>query len=152
MHWSARRGRAPPWALAILVLCVAVIHTVAGQDEPFAASLAANALSGATHIEVADMDGDGTLDFVVSAWKAEGTNVKIQRGVGSVFQQHTPDEFQYVVWPIQSAAADFNNDGRMDLAVVDLLGGVNLVNGDDAAGSAGRTWVFIVRRGGGSFG
>jgi hypothetical protein len=67
-----------------------------------------------TGISVADLDGDGKLDLAVSGAAAM---VSVYKGNGDgTFQQHFLNFATGSSEPFTMVAADFNNDGRMDLA------------------------------------
>lgn len=75
-------------------------------------------------VATADIDGDGRSDLVVGMSAGYGVSVYLNRGNGSFTEPVT-----YVVGsiggshPTSIAAADLDDDGAPDLAVVNLAGG-----------------------------
>lgn len=77
--------------------------------------------------KVVDLDGDGHLDVIV----ADGKTIRVYQGIeGSTFHERHDytGEFRYI--PTEAmhalALADFNHDGRADLAVFNPLRGPHL--------------------------
>jgi len=74
--------------------------------------------SSSQQVEIADFTGDGWADIVVACGGPhfQGTTVALHRNLGGLgFAPFT--EFLSGVGPMGMAAADFNGDGRLDLAV-----------------------------------
>jgi len=69
-----------------------------------------------TGISLADLDGDGKLDLAVSGAAAI---VSVYKGNGDGTFQKQPLDFATGSEPFTMVAADFNKDGRMDLATAD---------------------------------
>ncbi len=87
-----------------------------------------------TYVAAGDFNGDGILDLAVSNADLAGGSVSIYlgNGDGTFLLQFT---IPFVSTPGPIAAADFNGDGKLDLAVLDSLSTENAVaillgNGD----------------------
>jgi len=94
--WAGSGGQTPTWTL----------HTV-------------DAVNGATHLELADLDQDGDTDIVgadyfgraVRWWENSQTN-------GSVWTARTIALFAVNRNPLEVAVGDLNRDGRLDVVAV----------------------------------
>jgi len=110
-----------------------------GTFEP-PASLALD--RGPRGVVAADFDGDGNLDLAVAisgGWfETNQVNVLLGKGDGSF---GAPATFSVGLAPSWITSADFNGDGRPDLAVVNA-----------GPGSSGHTISVLLNDGGGSFG
>ena len=78
--------------------------------------------NGPTWVTTGDFNGDGNLDLAVSASNGgSGTDVSVLLGDGrGVF--HQLSDITVGVNPVEVATADFNKDGKLDLAVVNNAG------------------------------
>ena len=92
------------------------------------------------HVTVADIDNDGDLDLVVSDQGLNGILVMRNTGNGS-FDVPRPYEFGDSVSPRATAAADFDGDGDLDLAVADIINPSLLVLRNDGDGHFGSAQV-----------
>ena len=74
--------------------------------------------SGGRAIVAADFDRDGKLDFAVASFNSSNVSVLLGAGNGTF---NTPPAFtvSFPKSPVALAAADFDNDGIVDLAVAD---------------------------------
>lgn len=79
--------------------------------------------------DIADFDGDGSLDIAVTNFSDDTVSVLINQGPGTFATPLTTDVFNE---PSHSTAADFNSDGLPDLAITtgDLPGEVKLYLND----------------------
>jgi FG-GAP-like repeat/Cep192 domain 4/FG-GAP repeat len=84
---------------------------------------------------LADFNGDGKLDLAVTNYRGVSTSVSVFLGNGDgTFQ--SPAEYPTATGPEALFAADFNHDGKLDLAVADAyevgVGNVSILlgNGD----------------------
>ncbi len=73
-------------------------------------------LESVVSIAVADFNHDGVLDLAVSDWRASSVTVLLGAGNGS-FQRGSSFPLRMPGTVAQVAAADFNGDGIVDLAV-----------------------------------
>jgi len=93
--------------------------------------------SGATNVQVADLDGDGHPDVIVTSYGPSPT------GSVTVFLQDptrpgvflTPTSYATAGGPISASIADLDGDGRPDIAVADGPGVVILLQNPAAAGT-----------------
>jgi len=72
---------------------------------------------GARGLGLADLDGDGDLDFVSVSYASNSLSVMLNNGDGSFVAAAPPVLATGGTRPVQMTIADFNGDGRMDLAV-----------------------------------
>ena|GEM_PF-1788471 len=72
--------------------------------------------TGPRGLGLADLDGDGDLDFVSVNYDSNGLSVMLNNGDGS-FAAASSWSTTGDIHPVQMVIADFNGDGRMDLAV-----------------------------------
>ncbi|HWL55069.1 MAG TPA: FG-GAP-like repeat-containing protein [Paracoccus sp. (in: a-proteobacteria)] len=72
---------------------------------------------GARGLGLADLDGDGDLDFVSVSYDSNSLSVMLNNGDGSFVAAAPPVLATGGTRPVQMTIADFNGDGRMDLAV-----------------------------------
>ena len=87
--------------------------------------------SGASWIAVGDFNGDGKLDLAVANYYADTVSILLGNGDGT-FQPAINFASGAVSNTLALAVADFNGDGKLDLAVADGNGGVTILlgNGD----------------------
>jgi hypothetical protein len=85
-------------------------------------------------VDIADMNGDGTPDLVMIIRQPDGLSVLLGRG-NATFD--TPLSFRAGTLPIASDVGDVNEDGKLDVAVGEQNGRVNVLlgNGDGTLGS-----------------
>ncbi len=106
-------------------------------------------------ITVADMNGDGNLDLLVASYGAGSTGVDILLGNGDGTFQAPKDSITnpgLPVSPTSLTTADFNGDGKLDVAVAGWQGEgqdtilVLLGNGDGTLGTANFVDQGIIRQ------
>lgn len=69
-------------------------------------------------VKLADLDGDGILDMVVSGWSGSVDYVNFYQGKGDgTFEQKNPDDKRNIR-SSGVAVADFNNDGKQDVLIL----------------------------------
>jgi hypothetical protein len=81
-------------------------------------------MTGSRGVAVGDFNGDGKLDFVATTQALGGLNVLLGNGDGT-FQKALAGpsgQFNYARWV---TAADFDGDGKLDVAVADGQGDFN---------------------------
>jgi outer membrane protein assembly factor BamB len=98
-----------------------------------------NVLNNASDVAVGDFDGNGLVDFVVSHDNSNklavflnfyGFTPPIQ---ASDFVRVTPDPIGDLTFGVlHVAAGDFNRDGKLDLVVDDISGGIEILRGNGA--------------------
>jgi FG-GAP-like repeat len=96
-----------------------------------------DATSIGTYVTAGDFNGDGVLDLAVSNIDLLGGSISILLGNGDgtfLLSRSYPFSF----YPGRIAAADFNGDGKLDLAVFDFL-------------SSGNSMAILLGNGDGSF-
>ena len=96
----------------------------------FAAPIAIPALGVPTAIELADVDGDGRLDVVAAEGNADGSRRVLllrQQANGTLgpIAQQLPTTAGCTPWAL--ALADFDADGRLDVAVSALGCGIEII-------------------------
>jgi hypothetical protein len=98
--------------------------------------LSADARAAALDLDLADVDGDGTLDLVVANLDSGTLQVFLQLGSGRI--SLAPDE----ELPLHGAAAaepiDFDGDGKVDIALLDRLANRIRIHLQAAPGADGR--------------
>jgi hypothetical protein len=95
-----------------------------GPPNVYAAGITVSSLA------VADLDGDGTLDLAVAHWGPEyglhGSFVSILTGKGDgTF--NAPVKFAVDSQPVQLIVADFNGDGKPDIATANQMRGTSSI-------------------------
>jgi hypothetical protein len=96
-----------------------------------------DAASIGTYVTAGDFNGDGVLDLAVSNIDLMGGSISILLGNGD--GTFVPKEiYPFSFYPGRIAAADFNGDGKLDLAVFDFL-------------SSGTSMAMLLGNGDGSF-
>ena len=69
-------------------------------------------------VKLADLDGDGNLDFVVSGWASGVDYVNFYKGNGNgTFELKNPEDKRNIR-SSGVAVADFNNDGKLDVLIL----------------------------------
>ncbi len=69
-------------------------------------------------VKLADLDGDGNLDFVVSGWASGVDYVNFYKGNGDgTFELKNPSDKRNIR-SSGVAVADFNNDGKLDVLIM----------------------------------
>ncbi len=69
-------------------------------------------------VKLADLDGDGNLDFVVSGWASGVDYVNFYKGKGDgTFELKNPEDKRNIR-SSGVAVADFNNDGKLDVLIL----------------------------------
>lgn len=78
---------------------------------------------------LADINGDGKVDVVVTSWQTNSVKVFLGNGNGTLQE---PSDFATDPGPNSVAAGDFNGDGKLDLATANYSESVSLLlgNGD----------------------
>lgn len=72
--------------------------------------------NGPTSVELADFDNNGALDLAVTNYLSNNVTILLNDGDG-VFSTKGPGHYATGDNPISAAVADFNCDGKLDLAV-----------------------------------
>ena len=75
---------------------------------------------GDTITLLADIDGDGTMDFISS--NADSNNVSLRLGNGTTFTGNTTQDYAVGMGPFSVAAGDFNRDGTVDVVTANING------------------------------
>jgi hypothetical protein len=110
-------------------------------DGTFQAQKVSTAQSNASYLTVADFNGDGTPDVAITNYNGPNISILLGNGDGT-FQSPTSFASELQI-ACGIAAGDFNNDGKVDLAVCGQL--INNGTGGDGGVS-----IFLAN-GGGSF-
>jgi hypothetical protein len=76
-----------------------------------------NGYAGMTQIKLGDMDGDGILDVVGIYGYGQGFQVWRGNGDGSFYLWSHSLSYGTIPYPMGLALADFNGDGRLDVAL-----------------------------------
>jgi hypothetical protein len=79
-------------------------------------------------VAAGDLDGDGDLDLAVTSHYANRVSVLLGNGNGT-FQAPASDSDGFLNEPVSVVMADFDRDGRLDIAVGDISGFVNVFRG-----------------------
>jgi len=86
-----------------------------------------------TSVAVGDFNGDGKLDLVVSNFYSDNVTMLLGNGDGTFQPAREIQNFGPGTFPLAVAVADFNGDGRADVAVANIAANtvaVLLGNGD----------------------
>jgi hypothetical protein len=150
----AHRAARTPWrrlAISALAAACAVLPGCGGNSTAtttsppagiaFAAPVAYE--TGGTNpncIVAADFNGDGIMDLAVTNKSNDTVAVLLGKGDGT-FQAAVTYSVGNGPFPVWVVAADFNNDGKPDLAVVNAL-----------VGTSGGTLAILLNNGDGTFG
>ena len=118
-----------------IVLCSTTLLLLLGNGDgtfqpPATISAAFNSNYGPIFLQAADMNGDGKADLVLVE---SGINILIGNGDGTF---HSP--INYASTGLAFAIADFNRDGKLDIAAVPETAGTVLIlpgNGDGTLGA-----------------
>lgn len=101
-------------------------------DGTFAAAVNYNVGNRLVGIAAADLNGDGLTDLVVTGFSSDLVSVLINQG-GGKFSTHVDYTSPQLSFPIGPVIADFNGDGKPDVAVANTTGStvsVFMNNGD----------------------
>ena len=99
-------------------LLVVFVAGAAGAAQPsFTLDSVAAAGSRAVDAAVADFNGDGTPDLAVASWNLDSHDIAVLLGVGAGGFQPGPRLARQDRRPTRLFTADFNGDGKIDLAV-----------------------------------
>jgi hypothetical protein len=102
-------------------------------DGSFAAPLHLEAGKNPATAQVADLNGDGRLDLVVSNWGSDDLTIFLNQGGNGRALVKTEDFTFGGGAGYGLALADFNRDGKCDLAVTSIVSGtVHVALGDGA--------------------
>ena len=89
--------------------------------------------SGPVAVVAADFNGDAKADLAIANYDSNTVTVLLGNGVGG-FTPAAGSPFPAGTSPISLTSADFNSDGRLDLAVADADGSVTVLLGNGAGG------------------
>ena len=122
-------------------------------DGTFAAAVDYSTGSGSQPLAVAvgDLNGDGKLDLALALGNTAAVAILMGNGDGSFQPQHTvATAGSSLYYPVALAVADFNHDGRLDIATANNSVGASVLlgNGDGTfqhykplGSSQGPTWI-----------
>ena len=100
----------------------AVIILLGNGDGTFGAPTTMPVGSGPTAIVAGDFNSDGKLDLAVANYGAGTVTLLLGNGDGT-FTAAPGSPYSVGAFPFQIAAADFNGDGKLDLATANLSAG-----------------------------
>jgi hypothetical protein len=140
-------GEAGVLHLSVDGAATAVATVVAAGTYPMTAAAAAFSLgprvdfpvgAGPYQARAADVNGDGRLDLLTADSTAKAVSVLLNNGDGT-FQpaRDTPVSVGTGLGPHDMAVADFDRDGRMDLAATSGSGGLSVFTGNGDGTFAG---------------
>jgi len=122
-------------------------------DGTFAAAVSSSAGPGAQPLAVAvgDLNGDGKLDLAVALGNTAAVAILLGNGDGTFQPEHTvATAGSALYYPVGLVVADFNHDGRLDIATANYTIGASVLlgNGDGTfqhykllGSSQGPTWI-----------
>lgn len=125
--------RSFPFGFLVLLIIATTITAFASQVSPqFTNPIPYDAAGSPSSVTVADMNGDGHLDLVVSYWTEGTVGVLLGNGDGTfqpVVKYSSGDAHSWRV-----AVADVNEDGKLDIVVLNTAnqaGTVGVLLGND---------------------
>jgi hypothetical protein len=105
----------------------------------FGAPIGTGVGSAPDDVAIADFNGDGKLDFMVTNGNGSDADLRVGNGDGTFRQISGP--FTTLATPWDVRAADFNGDGKMDAAVANFnSAGLTVLLGDGTGNFSGSNY------------